>query len=47
MPDETRQALENRIDELARQYAETPEPDIKREIEKISRALAKLKELGA
>jgi hypothetical protein len=46
MWNETRQELENRLDELARQYAESRRPSIKREMEKVSRLLAKLKELG-
>lgn len=45
--EDTRQELEKRMDELARAYAAAPDEDLKRNIEKLSRALAKLRELQA
>ena len=39
----TREELEKRMDELAREYAETHDPAVKAELEKLSRYLAKWK----
>lgn len=38
--EDTRQKLEKRMDLLARRFAETKDPTVKRKIEKLSRQLA-------